>query len=168
MTIAMFDASVPVFKQFLNSLSALLTKAQTHVKEHHLEEESILKARLFPNMFDFTRQVQIAADFAKGVSARLAGFEVPVYSDDETNFQELQARLFKTLHFIESIPPKAFDGSENRDIITQAGTPKEKHFKGLVYLCHYGLPHFYFHTTTAYDILRHQGVEIGKKDFLGT
>ena len=119
-------------------------------------------------MFDFTRQVQIAADFAKGVTARLAGQEVPVFEDNETTFAELQARITKTLQFISSIPTDKIDGSEEREIITRPGTPKEKRFNGQSYLLSYGLPQFFFHITTAYAILRSNGIEIGKRDYMGT
>ena len=129
--------------------------------------ETLLHARLFPDMFDFTRQVQIATDFAKGVTARLAGQEVPVFEDNETTFAELQDRIAKTLQFISSIPADKIDGSEAREIITRPGTPKEKKFTGQSYLLHYGLPQFFFHITTAYAILRNNGIEIGKRDYMG-
>lgn len=168
MTISMHDASVPVFKQMLNSLSAFLAKAEAHATEKNINADVFLQARVFPDMFPLTRQVQIAADFAKGVCARLANLEVPSYEDNETTFAELQARITKTLAFIENLNPTQFDGSQERQIITGAGTAREKTFNnGLTYLLHYGLPHFYFHTTTVYNILRHNGVEIGKKDFIG-
>ncbi|MEO8400492.1 MAG: DUF1993 domain-containing protein [Gammaproteobacteria bacterium] len=168
MSISMYKASVPVFKQMLTSLSAILNKAKTHVETNKIASEELLQATLFSNMFNLTRQVQIAADFAKGVSARLAGVEVPSYEDSETSFDELQTRISKTLTFIGSLAPLQMDGSEEREIITQAGTPKEKKFVGQSYLLHYGLPHFFFHVTTAYDILRSKGVEIGKRDYIGT
>ena len=167
MTISMYSASVPVFKQLLTSLSAILTKAETHTVNNKMDADTLLQARLAPDMFNFTRQVQIAADFAKGVSARLAGMDVPVYEDNELSFADLQARIAKTLQFISSIAPEKIEGSEEREIITQAGTPKEKRFIGQPYLLHYGLTHFFFHMTTAYAILRNQGIEIGKRDYLG-
>lgn len=162
MTISMYKASVPVFKQLLSALGAILIKAQ-----EAKESNSLLHASLFPDMFDFTRQVQIATDFAKGVSARLAGQEVPVYEDNETSFADLQARIAKTLQFISNIKPEEINGNENREIITRPGTPKEKKFNGESYLLHYGLPQFFFHITTAYAILRKNGVEIGKRDYMG-
>jgi uncharacterized protein len=165
MTISMYNASVPVFKQMLSALSAILAKAE---KSSGGKTESLLHARLFPDMFDFTRQVQIAADFAKGVTARLAGLDVPAYEDNETTFDELQARIAKTLQFISSIPPEKINGSESREIITRPGTPKEKNFNGESYLLHYGLPQFFFHITTAYAILRNNGIEIGKRDYMGS
>jgi uncharacterized protein len=167
MTISMYNASVPVFKQLLSALSAILIKAEQRVS-NEMKPETLLHARLFPDMFDFTRQVQIATDFAKGVTARLAGQEVPVYEDNETTFNELQARIAKTLQFISSITPEEINSSEEREIITRPGTPKEKKFNGESYLLHYGLPQFFFHITTAYAILRNNGIEIGKRDYMGT
>jgi len=167
MTISMYSASVPVFKQLLSALSDILIKAASG-SNNEINPETLLHARLFPDMFDFTRQVQIATDFAKGVTARLAGIDVPVYEDNETTFAELQARVTKTLQFISSIPSEKIDGSEEREIITRPGTPKEKKFNGQSYLLHYGLPQFFFHITTAYAILRSNGIELGKRDYMGT
>ena len=168
MTISMYNASVPIFKQLLGALSAILNKAETHVISNKMNPDILLQASLSPDMFNFIRQVQIAADFAKGVTARLAGLEVPVYEDNEVSFQELQARIAKTLLFISSINPKQIDGSEEREIVTRPGTPKEKKFTGQDYLLHYGLPQFFFHVTTAYAILRNKGIEIGKRDYMGS
>lgn len=166
MTISMYSASVPVFKQLLSALSDILVKAAS-TENNEINPETLLHARLFPDMFDLTRQVQIATDFAKGVTARLAAQEVPVFEDNETTFAELQARIAKTLQFISSIPAEKIDGSEAREIITRPGTPKEKKFTGQSYLLHYGLPQFFFHITTAYAILRNNGIEIGKRDYMG-
>ena len=166
MTISMYNASVPVFKQLLSALNAILIKAQQS-GNNEKTPETLLHASLFPDMFDFTRQVQIATDFAKGVTARLADLDVPVYEDNETTFEELQARVAKTLQFISSITPEKINGSEEREIVTRPGTPKEKKFNGESYLLHYGLPQFFFHITTAYAILRSNGVEIGKRDYMG-
>lgn len=163
----MYNASVPVFKQLLNALILILDKAEAHVRHNDMAPETLLNTSLFPDMFNFIRQVQIATDFAKGVSARLAGLEVPVFEDVETNFHELRERIAKTVQFISSIPPAVIDGSEAREIVTRPGTPKEKKFTGMAYLLHYGLPQFFFHVTTAYDILRSLGVEIGKRDYMG-
>jgi hypothetical protein len=162
----MYSVSVPVFKQLLSALNAILVKAES-VVNHEKNSETLLHARLFPDMFDFTRQVQIATDFAKGVTARLAGLDVPVYEDNETTFAELQERITKTLQFISSVPAEKIDGSEEREIITRPGTPKEKKFNGQSYLLSYGLPQFFFHITTAYAILRNNGIEIGKRDYMG-
>ena len=163
----MYSASVPVFKQILNSLSALIDKAEAHATEKKIDPAALLQARLFPDMFPFTRQIQIAADFAKGSAARLGGVEVPKYEDTEVSFADLRARIAKTLVFIDSVAQDAIEASAQRDITTGSGE-NVKHFKGQVYLVHYALPHFYFHATTAYDILRHNGVGIGKKDFVGS
>ena len=166
MTLSMYAASVPVFKQMLNSLSALLQKADAHATEKKIDPNALLQARLFPDMFPLTRQVMIAADFAKGACARLAGVEVPKYEDTEQTFAELQARIAKTLAFIETLRAEQIDGSEAREINTSAG-PNSKTFNGQTYLVHYALPQFLFHATTAYAILRHNGVEVGKRDFMG-
>lgn len=168
MTISMYNASVPVFKQMLSSLSAILDKAKSYSDENKIAPENLLKAKLFPDMFDLIRQVQIASDFAKGVSARLADIDVPRHEDTETSFDELRVRINKTLAFIDSLTSAQINDSEEREIVTQAGTPKEKKFLGQNYLLHYGLPHFFFHVTTAYDILRSNGIEIGKRDYIGT
>ena len=168
MTLSMYLASVPVFKQLLGGLSAVLAKAEAHAAAKKIEPNALLQARLYPDMFTLLRQVQVACDFAKSVTARLAGVEVPGFEDKEQTFADLQARIAKTLAFIDSITPAQIDGSEARHIVTQAGTPKEKIFTGHSYLFNYGLPHFFFHTSTAYAILRHNGVEVGKKDYIGT
>ncbi|SDX06912.1 DUF1993 domain-containing protein [Nitrosomonas communis] len=168
MTTYVYTTSVPVFKQLLKSLSAILTKAEAYAIEKKFEPKVLLDARLFPDMFPLIRQVQVAADFAKSVSARLAGVEVPVYEDNEQTFADLQARISKTLSFIESLTPTQFEGSETREIVLRPGTPKEKKLVGHNYLYHYGMPQFFFHVTTAYAILRHNGLEVGKVDFMGT
>ena len=167
MTTYMYTMSVPVFKQLLNSLSAILTKAEVLATEKKFEPIVLLDARLFPDMFPLIRQVQIATDFAKSVSARLAGVDVPAYDDNEQSFTELQGRIGKTLSFIESLTPDQFEGSETREIVLRPGTPKEKKMVGHTYLSNYGLPQFFFHITTAYAILRHNGLEVGKGDFMG-
>lgn len=167
MTFSVYSASIPVFKQILNSLLAILDKAEAHATEKKIEPAALLQFRLFPDMLPFTRQIQIATDFAKGAGARLAGQDVPPYEDTEKSFAELKARLVKTIAFLESLPQEAIEGSEARAITTGSGE-KTKHFTGQSYLLHYALPHFFFHATTAYDILRHNGVEVGKKDFIGS
>jgi hypothetical protein len=151
----------------LTALQAILAKAEAHVVEKKIEPSAFLQARLFPDMFPLLKQVQIAADFAKGISARLAGVEVPVYDDKEQTFAELQARIAKTLAFIGSLTPAQFEGSETREIVLRPGTPKEKKLVGQTYLSNYGLPQFFFHVTTAYAILRNNGLEVGKRDFMG-
>ena len=167
MTNAIYTASIPVFKQMLGGLKEVLRKAEAHATEKKIDPNALLQARLFPDMFSMLRQVQVATDFAKSVSARLAGVEVPKVEDNEKTFPELQARIATVLAFIDGLDVASFDGAATREIITQAGTPKEKRFTGQSYLFNYGLPHFFFHTTTAFAILRHNGVEIGKKDYLG-
>ncbi|RYG12787.1 MAG: DUF1993 domain-containing protein [Burkholderiales bacterium] len=160
-------ASIPVFKQMLGGLSGVLQKAESHAADRKIDPDALLLARLYPDMFPLLRQVQVATDFAKSVSARLAGVEVPKFDDTERTFADLQARIEKVLAFIDGLDDAAFTDAATREIVTQAGTPKEKRFTGQSYLLNYGLPHFFFHTTTAYDILRHNGVEIGKKDYVG-
>lgn len=167
MTISLYAASVPVFKQMLNALSEVLNKAQAHAEAKNIDANAFLQARLYPDMFPLVRQVQIAVDFAKGVSARLAEVELPKYDDSETTFAELQALIAKVLAFIEQIQPQQIDGKEGIEIVTRPGTPKEKRFSGQSYLLTYGLPQFFFHVTTTYAILRHNGVEIGKRDYMG-
>ena len=166
MSFGMYQASVPAFLQMLKNLTAILDKAEAYAAERKIDPEVLLNWRLTPDMFALTRQIQIAADFAKGTTARLAGKEVPKYPDDEKSFSELKARIAKTVKFVEGLAPKDFDGSESRDITLSVGG-QELHFKGEPYLVHFALPNFYFHATTAYDILRRCGVEIGKRDFIG-
>ena len=167
MSFSMYSASAPVFKQILGSLSAIIDKAEAHALAKKIEPDALLQARLFPDMFPFARQVQIACDFAKGAAARLGGVEVPKYDDTEVSFADLKERIAKTLAFVASVPQDGIEASADRDITTGSGE-KTKQWKGQTYLIHYALPHFYFHATTAYDILRHNGVEIGKKDFVGS
>jgi hypothetical protein len=167
MPISMHAASVPVFTQMLGSLSALLHKAESHAEQRKIDADALLQARLFPDMFPLRRQVQIACDFARGVSARLAGVEVPSFPDTEKTFTELQALIEKTLSFLGGLSPTQFDKSESREIVTRPGTPKERRFNGQAYLLSYGLPQFFFHVTTAYALLRHNGVELGKGDYMG-
>lgn len=166
MPLAMYQASVPAFLQTLNALSAILAKAEAFAAERKIDLAVLLGWRLAPDMFTLTRQVQIATDHAKGGCARLAGVEVPKWPDDETTFADLRARIARTLDFVQGFEPSDLDGSEQRDItITVGGRPM--HFKGQQYLVSFVLPNFYFHATTAYAILRHCGLPIGKRDFLG-
>ena len=168
MTTSLYATSVPVFTQMLGGLSAVLAKAEAHATARQIDPNALLQARLFPDMFPLLRQVRVACDFAKSVSARLADVEMPNFEDNEQTFADLQARIAKTLAFISSLTPQQFEGGESREIVTQAGTPKEKRFSGQSYALNYGLPHFFFHVSTAYGILRHNGVELGKKDYIGT
>lgn len=167
MSISMYAASIPVFQQSLNALSGVLSKAEAHAAAKNIAPEVLLQSRLFPNMFSLTRQVQVACDFAKGACMRLAGNEVPSYADTETTFTELQARITKTLALLGTIAASSIDGSEARNILLNPGTPRERMFAGQAYLLSYALPHFYFHVTTAYNILRHNGVELAKADYIG-
>jgi hypothetical protein len=166
MSLSMYQASVPVFLHMLKNLTAILDKAEAFAAERKIEPEVLLSWRLAPDMFPLVRQVQIAADFAKGTTARLAGAEVPKYADDEKIFAELKARIAKTVKFVQGFSAKDIDGSEGRDITLSVGG-QDMHFKGQPYLLDFALPNFYFHSTVAYAILRHCGVEIGKRDFLG-
>ena len=168
MTNAIYTASLPVFKQMLGGLKSVLSKAEAHAVDKKIDPNALLQARLYPDMFPLLRQVQVASDFAKSVSARLAGVEVPKLADDEQSFADLQARLDTVLAFMDSLYVALFDDAATREIVSQAGTPKEKRFTGQSYVLNYGLPHFFFHTTTAYAILRHNGVEVGKKDYVGS
>lgn len=166
MSISMYSASIPVFTRTLNQLVQILEKAQAHAESKKIKSEVLLNARLFPDMFALTRQVQIASDFAKGTAARLAGQEPPAYPDTESSFAELISRVQKTIAFIQSIPAEQINGSENRDIVLKMHSGELK-FKGETYLTQFSLPNFYFHATTAYAILRHNGIELGKADFIG-
>ncbi len=168
MTSAIYTASIPVFKQMLGGLKVVLSKAEAHAADKKIDPNALLQARLFPDMFPLLRQVQVASDFAKSVSARLAGVEVPKMADTEVTFADLQVRIDAVLAFLTGLDPAQFEEAATREIVTQAGTPKEKRFTGQSYLFNYGLPHFFFHTTTAYAILRHNGVEVGKKDYIGS
>ena len=167
MTNYMYTTSVPVFKQLLNSLSNLLTKAESLCIEKKIEPKAILDARLFPDMFPLFRQVQIATDFATSVSARLAEVDVPTNENNEQTFSELQERITRALSFLDSLSSNQFEGSESHEIVLRPGTPKEKKLIGHTYLANYGLPQFFFHVTTAYAILRHNGLDVGKGDFMG-
>ena len=167
MSLSMHTASVPVFQQMLNALSGVLTKAEAHATERKIDHAALLQARLYPDMCPLVRQVQIACDFAKSVAARLAGAEVPSYEDGEATFADLQQRISTTLAFIGGLDAAKFEGSDQRELVLRPGTPKERRIGGQAYLLAYGLPQFFFHVTTAYDLLRHNGVEVGKKDFMG-
>ncbi|NBO19517.1 MAG: DUF1993 domain-containing protein [Proteobacteria bacterium] len=166
MSLSMYQASLPVFTQMLTNLSAILKKADAYAASKKIDPSVLLQSRLFPDMFPLTRQVQIASDMAKGGAARLAGIEMPSFPDNEASFADLQARIEKTLAFIKGIGRDQIDGTEERDIELKVGG-REMKFKGQPYLVNFVLPNLYFHITTAYGILRHNGVELGKGDFLG-
>ncbi|MDQ8036164.1 MAG: DUF1993 domain-containing protein [Pedobacter sp.] len=166
MAFTTYDASIPAFRQILKSLSRLLDKAEAHAAEKGVDVSTLLGAKLAPDMFDFTRQLQIATDHAKGAAGRLAGVDIPKFEDNEKSVADLKARIQKTLDFIASVQPEQFAGAEDREI--KLVFPWATYdFTGRSYLMHYALPNFYFHATTAYDILRSQDVAIGKMDFLG-
>ena len=167
MALSMHQASVPVLVRALGNLREVLRKGEAHAVERGYDPSLLLQARLAPDMFPLVRQVQIACDFAKGVTARLAGAEVPVYDDKEQSLEQLRVLVDRTIAFIGSFDAGAFEGSETREIVTRPGTPKERRFNGQDYLLSYGLPQFFFHVTTAYALLRHNGVEIGKRDYMG-
>ncbi len=166
MSISMYQASVPVFVRGLDNLAAILHKAAAHAHAKDIMPEFFLNARLAPDMFSLVRQVQIVSDTAKGCAARLAGVEVPSFADTESSFPELQARIARTVTFLQSITAQQLDGSEARPITLNVHD-REIHFTGQDYLLGFAIPNFYFHLTTAYGILRHNGVELGKADYLG-
>ena len=166
MTLSMYQASVPVFVRTLTNLSAILDKAVHHAAQRKIEPSVLLGTRLFPDMFPLLRQVQLTSDFAKGTAARLAGAEVPKFPDTETSFEDLKARIARTIDFVKSFKPGQIDGSEEREITIPIGGQPHS-FKGQAYLLHQAMPNFYFHATATYAILRHCGVEVGKRDFLG-
>ncbi|HEX4927938.1 MAG TPA: DUF1993 domain-containing protein [Burkholderiales bacterium] len=167
MNISMYQASAPRFANILGNLGAILDKAQMHCDARKIDPLALTGFRLYPDMFPFSRQVQIACDTAKGAVARLAGMEIPKYEDSERTFAELKARIAKTRDFVASVPAARIDGAEAREIVLPMRSG-ERRFTGLQYLLGHALPNFYFHVTTAYNILRHNGVEIGKQDYLGT
>jgi hypothetical protein len=166
MSLSMHQASVTVFKRMLPALAAILDKAEAHAVSRKIDAAALLGARLFPDMFSFSRQVQLTCDFAKFCCARLAGVEAPKHEDNEASFAELKARVAATLAFIESVKTKDIDGTEEKEVTLKIGG-KDTQMKGRDYLLLFAMPNFYFHATTAYALLRHNGVELGKRDFLG-
>ena len=166
MTISMYQASVPRFVNILGNLSSILDKAQAHVDAKKLDAAALTTYRLFPDMLPMTKQVQIACDTAKGVVARLAGVEIPVYEDNEKTLADLKARIAKTVTFIQTMKPAQIDGTEDKEIVIKRAE-KDTRYKGMQFLLGHALPNFYFHVTTTYNILRHNGIEIGKRDYLG-
>ena len=166
MTLSMYLASAPRFTHMLKSLSAILDKAKAHAEAKKIDQLVLTSSRLYPDMLALTNQVQIACDSAKGAVARLAGVEIPKHEDTEKTFDELKARIAKTLDFIATVKAVQIDGSDDKEVVIKlrgVDTP----IKGMQYLLGVAWPNFYFHITTAYNILRHNGVEIGKRDFLG-
>jgi len=166
MTISMYEASAPRFVNILNNLAVLLDKAQAHCEARKIDPLVLTSYRLYPDMLPFTRQITIACDNAKGAVARLAGVEIPKHEDTEKTFEELKARIAKTVAFIQTIRPAQVDGSEEKDIVLKLRA-REVPYKGMQYLLGFALPNFYFHVVTAYAILRHNGVELGKAEYIG-
>jgi hypothetical protein len=162
----MYHASVPRIASMLTNLSQLLDKAQAHVESKKWNESALTQFRLYPDMLPMARQVQIACDTAKGVVARLAGVDIPVYEDNEVTLSDLKQRVAKTMAFVEGFKPAQIDGTEDKDIITKRGDV-ETHYKGMQFLLNHAMPNIYFHVTAVYTILRHNGIEIGKRDYLG-
>ena len=166
MSISMYQASAPVFDRSLGNLAAILTKAATWAEARKIDPAVLLSARLAPDMFPLMRQIQIACDFAKGTCARLASVEPPKFDDNETSFADFQARIARTRQFVATLTAAQIDGSETKQINLKTGA-RERSFEGLAYLTGYSLPNFFFHYTTAYAILRHNGVDLSKPDFIG-
>lgn len=166
MAISMYQISIPAFTRALGNLSAILVKAAAHAEAKKIDPSVFINSRLAPDMFPLARQIQVATDAVKGCAARLAGIEIPSYADTESTFPELQARIAKTLDFIKSVSATQIEGSEGRTVTLKL-RGNDVQFLGLPYLLEFVLPNLYFHVTTAYVILRHNGVEIGKMDYLG-
>jgi hypothetical protein len=166
MTISMYQASAPRFTNILGNLSNILDKAQAHVDAKKIDPTVLTNFRLYPDMLPMKAQVQIACDTAKGVLARLAGMDIPVFEDNEVTLADLKARIAKTIAFIGTVTAAQIDGTEDKAIVIKRGD-KETHYKGMQFLLGHATPNFYFHVTTTYAILRHNGVEIGKRDYIG-
>jgi hypothetical protein len=164
---SLYETSVPAFLQILGSLTGILTKAEAHCKAKNIRPEVLLGARLYPDMLPFTRQIQLICDFAAKSCARLTRSELPSTPDTETTFDELKQRLAKAADYVKTFEPAQFDGAETRDVSFPAGPNTTMTLKGQQFLGNFALPNFYFHAAIAHGILRHNGVEIGKRDFLG-
>jgi len=168
MTISMYQASAPIFVQFLTSLSNVLDKAAAHAEAKKLDPSVLLEARLFPDMFSVTRQVRTATDHANSACSKLAGVEPPSFANTEATIPALKERIANTIAFIRGLTPAQLDGTEDKTITFKFPSGATREFTGQSLLLNFCLPHFYFHVTTAYDILRHNGVELAKRDFMGT
>ncbi|MBL4892278.1 MAG: DUF1993 domain-containing protein [Rhizobiaceae bacterium] len=166
MSLSMHSASIPYFIRALNNLSAILEKGAAHAQENEIDPSILVTDRLFPDMLPLSRQVQIACDVSKGAAARISGIEAPSHEDTESSFEELIARISKTIEFLNSVPSDKVDGTEEKEIKFKAG-PYELEFTGASYLSTWALPNIYFHVTTTYNILRHNGVVLGKLDYIG-
>jgi hypothetical protein len=167
MAISMYSASAPIFRRMLNNMLAWLDKAQAHAEARKFDANNYLGLRLAPDMLPLVRQIQIASDAAKGCMARLAGVEVPKWEDKEASVADIRARVQKTIDYISSFNAAQIDGSETRTVLIPMRSGDPLQFTGEAYLKHYALPNFFFHITTAYALLRHAGVEVGKGDYLG-
>ena len=166
MAVSMYQISLPIFVRHLNGIAGCMKKAQALYAEKKYDESSLLSYRFYPDMFSFAKQVQIATDHARNCAALLAGLEAPKYEDNEKNLAELIARVEKTVAWLNTVKPEQVDGSEGKSVTVKM-RDREMKFTGLELLQNRSLPNFYFHATTAYDIIRHNGVEIGKRDFMG-
>jgi hypothetical protein len=166
MKLSMYQATVPAITRSLNNLVTILEKGAAHAEAKKIDPAVLINSRLFPDMFPLAKQVQIASDIAKGGAARLAGAEAPSFEDNETSFPELVERLRKTIAYLETLKPEQIDGSEDKTVTWQTRSAT-KSMQGMPYLMNHVLPNVHFHVTTAYNILRHNGIEIGKQDFLG-
>jgi uncharacterized protein len=166
MSISMYTASVPVFTKTLGNMLSWLDKAQAHAEARKFDPSVYLTLRLYPDMLPLPAQIRIAGDTAKACAARLAGKDAPVFEDNETTLEQLSERIRKTLAYLDTVTAKDIDGSEQRDIVIPRGNREPRRFKGEFYLKHFALPNFFFHATTLYALLRHNGVELGKADFL--
>lgn len=167
MSLSMYQASIPVLTRALKNLDAILAKGAAHAEARKIDPAVLIGSRLYPDMFALARQVQIASDTAKGCAARLAGVEAPKYEDNEATFAELSARIGKTVDYLATFQAAQIDGSEHKEIVLKLGKDRSVTFDGQSYLLGFVLPNVFFHVTTAYDILRHCGVEVGKMDYLG-
>lgn len=165
MAVSLYDIAVPSFTKHLEALDAIIDKAIAHADAKKIDPNALLDARLYPDMYAFKKQVQSACDFAKLSVARLAGLTAPVHDDSEKTFADLKTRIAETMAVLKQATPAAMDAAENSEISIKAG-PRELTFTGKDYLLHFALPNFYFHAATAYGILRHNGLEIGKRDFM--
>lgn len=167
MAISMYQVTVPTFTRILTSMDAILGKAAAYAQAKKIDDSVLVNARLYPDMLPLSSQVQIASDFARGTCARLAGMETPPFEDNETTLAALRTRIERSLEYVRTFKPEQIDGSETREIVRPLrGEPKK--FTGQNYLVQFALPNFYFHATTTYAILRHNGVEVGKSDFIGS
>ena len=162
-----YDATVPGFLQILNSLSGLLSKAEAHCAAKNIQPEVLLSARLYPDMLPLSKQIQLASDFAAKGCARVTHSEVPSTPDTEKTFAELRQRLAKTIEYVNGFKPAQFEGADAKDVKFPAGPDRTMTLKGQQFISHFSFPNFYFHAATAHGILRHNGVEIGKRDFMG-